>query len=109
MKTFSAIFSTDAWDEENDTMIVEFEAMPECNAEDLLHLAKIAFAKDIYASGAKPPQFSEEMDQEKLIQKEAEEEKKLLHELESDCFYVKCVAIFEGRTKINKSGIEVCK
>lgn len=88
MKTYSAIFATDAWDEATDALIVEFEAMPECNAGELLKLAKIAFAKDIYW---------------------AAKEERLLNELEGDCFYVKCIGIFEGKTKINKSGVEICK
>lgn len=105
MKTYSAVFVTDAWEASKDEMIVSFES-PNSSKEVLVKLAKIAFAKDIY--DYKPKEAKENDPPEKLVEEEAADLEKLVIEMENDGFYIKLVGIFEGRTFIDKSGVVIC-
>lgn len=96
MKTYSAIISTDAWDDFTPA-IIEFEInVGETNnlAADLIRATKIEFARTTYLTIAG---FDKE---------NAKDEEWLLNELEADAFEVHIIAIFEGKTLLPAKGVK---
>lgn len=95
MKTYSAVFVTDAWDVHKDEVIVTFESHNN-SKEVLVPLAKVALAKNMY--DWKPKEYPAEIAPEVTVADEAEELKCMVIEMENDGFYIKLLGIFEGKS-----------